>query len=115
MGRNPRRSFKNANVVPFLRACFSAVLDSGYFRQLWSKSIIVPIFNNILGNYRGISLVSVVSNVFTCILNRRITVWIDEGEKIAEQAGFMSEYSTTNHLFYHLFKKAWGKERRKSM
>ena len=50
-----------------------------------------------------------VSKVFTCILNRRITVWIDEGEKIAEeQAGFMSGYSTPIISFISFIQKSMG-------
>ena len=52
------------------------------------------------GNYRGISLLSVVSKVFTDILHKRLYNWAEKEGKISkEQAGFRKHYSTTDHIF----------------
>ena len=51
-------------------------------------------------NYRGISLLSVLGKVFAYILNRRLTLWADANNKIAEeQGGFRSGYSTMDNIF----------------
>jgi hypothetical protein len=70
----------------------------------WCQSIIVPIFkkgdDQNPDNYRGISLLSVVSKVFTSILNKRLYRWAEEENKISkEQAGFRKSYSTIDHIF----------------
>ena len=51
-------------------------------------------------NYRSITSTSVVSKVYTHILNRRLTNWAEREDKlIEEQAGFRSDYSTMDHIF----------------
>ena len=48
----------------------------------------------------GGSLLSVVSKVFTAILNKRLYTWAEkEGKFSKEQAGFRKHYSTTDHSF----------------
>ena len=51
-------------------------------------------------NYRGMSLLSVVSKVFTAILNKRLYTWAEHEQKISkEQAGFRKGYSAVDHIF----------------
>ena len=51
-------------------------------------------------NYRGMSLLSVVSKVFTAILNNLLYTWAKHEQKISkEQAGFRKGYSTVDHMF----------------
>ena len=51
-------------------------------------------------NYRGIALTSVISKVYTHILNKRLSEWAEVEEKILEeQAGFRAGYSTVDHIF----------------
>ena len=55
----------------------------------------------IQNNYRGISLLSIVSKVFTGILNKRLYTWAEQEENISkEQAGFRKGYSTVDHNEY---------------
>ena len=55
---------------------FNAILNSGFFPSQWSEGIIVPLFKkndpNDVNNYRGITLVSCFSKIFTGILNNRL-------------------------------------------
>ncbi|ESO92711.1 hypothetical protein LOTGIDRAFT_70291, partial [Lottia gigantea] len=50
--------------------------EKGCFPDEWSEAIIVPVYKkgsiNDVQNYRGISLVSCLSKIFTCILNNRL-------------------------------------------
>ena len=70
----------------FLVQLFNKLYDEGIFSKEWSKSIIVPIHKkgdgNIPDNYRGIALTSVLSKVYTHILNKRLTGWAEQEEKI---------------------------------
>ncbi|KAK7481830.1 hypothetical protein BaRGS_00026977 [Batillaria attramentaria] len=101
----PAEVLKNARyIIPFLKAFFNALLDAGYFPKPWCMSIIVPLYKkgnaDEPGNYRGVSLLSVVSKVFTYILNKRLTEWAEEQSVIAkEQAGVRSDHSTVDHIF----------------
>lgn len=96
---------KNApHIIPFMTTYLNALFEQGHFPELWSKSIIVPLYKkgdvNLPGNYRGISLLSVVSKVFTYILNKRLTNWAEEeGKIVKEQAGFRAGHSTVDHIF----------------
>ena len=50
-------------------------------------------------NYCGIALTSVITKVYTHILNKRLSEWAEVEEKILEeQAGFRAGYSTVDHI-----------------
>ena len=85
---------------------FNKLYDTGYFPSDWCKSVIIPLFkksdDSDPDNYRGISLLSIVSKVFTGILNKRLYAWAENEEKIGkEQAGFCKGYSTIQLLPGH--------------
>ena len=68
------------------------------------KAIIVPIHKKgnaeLPDNYRGVSLLSIISKCYTAILNKRLYAWLEDNNKIAEeQAGFRNKYSTVDHIF----------------
>ena len=74
------------------------------FHTDWRKSVITPLFkkgdDKFPDNYRGISLLSVVSKVFTAVLNKRPYAWAEKDGKISkEQAGYRKGYSTIDHIF----------------
>ena len=49
---------------------------------------------------RIITLTSVISKVYTHILNKRLSEWAEVEEKIIEeQAGFRAGYSSADHIF----------------
>ena len=83
----------DTSIIDFLVVYFNKLFDSGVFPKEWSKSIIVPIYKkgdeNQPDNYRGIALTSVISKVYTHILNKRLSNWAEtENKIIEEQAGF---------------------------
>ena len=91
-------------VVPFLTQLFNKLYNASLFPAVWSKSVTVPIFkkgdDDNPDNYRGISLLSIVSKVFTAILYKRLYTWAEKENKISkEQAGFRKGYSTIDHIF----------------
>lgn len=88
----------------FLTKCFNLIFSSGVYPAEWAKSVIVPLHkkgdSNSPDNYRGISLLSVISKCYTSILNKRLKDWMEENEKIVEeQAGFRKGFSTADHIF----------------
>jgi len=53
-----------------------------------------------VNNYRGISLLNVVSKVFTSVLHERLREWADLGGHIPEsQAGARKGYCTIDNIF----------------
>lgn len=91
-------------VLPFLTNLFNALFENGLFPEEWCRSVIIPLFKkgdvNNPDNYRGIALLSVISKVFTSILNRRLYTWAEDNQKISEeQAGFRKQYSTIDHIY----------------
>lgn len=92
------------NIKYYLTSLFNKIYQSSYFPIAWARSIIVPIYKK--GdkakpeNYRGISLLSIVSKIFTSILNKRLYNWAEDGNKIGrEQAGFRRNHSTIDHIY----------------
>ena len=84
---------------------FNKVLDSGVVPEQWVQGIIIPIYKGKgdttqCDNYRGITLLSCLSKLFTSILNKRLTTFIDDNEiLLANQAGFRKNHSTLDHCF----------------
>ena len=91
-------------ILEFLFKLFNKMFMISYFPLRWAVAIVVPLHKkgdvNIADNYRGISLLSITSKIFTGILNRRLYNWAEENDKInIEQAGFRRSHSTIDHIF----------------
>ena len=90
--------------VVFLTKLFNILFDSGTYPEEWSKAIIVPIFKKgdpkLPMNYRGVSLLSIVSKCYTFVLNKRLTKFAEINDCLKEsQAGFRKNYATIDHIF----------------
>jgi hypothetical protein len=91
-------------IIEYLTGLFNYLFTNSLFPTEWTKAIIIPIFKkgdtNKPDNYRGISLLSVLSKMYTYILNNRLTLWTESYEKITDaQAGFRKGRSTIDHIF----------------
>ena len=88
----------------FLVTYFNCSSDKGDYPREWAEAIIVPIDQkgnaDLPDNYRGVSLLSVISKCYAFILNKRFYTWLQEKNKIVEeQAGFRKTYSIIDHIF----------------
>ncbi|UYV63018.1 hypothetical protein LAZ67_2002859 [Cordylochernes scorpioides] len=88
----------------YLRNLFNKILGTSQVPQQWTRTIIHPIFKNgdpdNPSNYRGISLISNLSKLFTSILKTRWNDWMERKSILAEnQAGFKKGYSCQDHIF----------------
>lgn len=88
----------------FLTKLFNRLFENGEYPKSWGEGIIVPIFKG--GdledpkNYRGITLINVISKIYSQILLNRITTWSIDNEKIIHnQFGFQKGKSTTDCIF----------------
>ena len=83
---------------------FNTIFDISYFPAAWAKGIICSIFKggikNNPGNYRGISLLSCISKIFTGIINKRLVSWTEKRKLFGySQAGFREGKGTVDHIF----------------
>ena len=108
------------DVILFMNKLFNPIFDKGIYPSDWAKAIIVPIRKkgdiHIADNYRGVSLLSIVSKCYTSVLNTRLYNWLEENDKIVEmQAGFHRNYSTTDQIFnlYAIAQKCLNKKGQK--
>ena len=91
-------------ILPLLHNLFNRLFSTGTFPKCWSESLIIPLHKkgsvNNPENYRGISLLDVIGKIYTSILNRRITFYVNMYGKISEaQFGFREGYSTIDNAF----------------
>ena len=87
-----------------LTLLFDKISKLKYFPKLWSAGLIVPIYKSgdldDPNNFRGITLNSCMSKLFTFILNRRLNVIYDEKYIIDyNQIGFRKGFRTSDHVF----------------
>ena len=83
---------------------FNIILDTGFFPDQWTEGIIIPLHKkgdkHDVNNYRGITLLSCLSKLFTTILNQRIVSYCDKYNIISDaQFGFRKGLSTTDAIF----------------
>ena len=83
---------------------FNTILSSGFFPEQWMEGIIIPLFKkndpNDVNNYRGITLVSCLSKIFTSVINKRLVDWTESHNVISDaQFGFRKGRSTVDAIF----------------
>ena len=83
---------------------FNKLYEIGYFPKEWSTGVIVPIYKK--GdkkkpeNYRGITLTSTLSKMFTYLLNQRLGHWCENNNILSEaQFAYKPGYGTTDAIF----------------
>ena len=106
-------------ISPLLTDLFQQLFENSTFPSEWRKSIIVPVHKkgdiNSCDNYRPISLTSLVSKIFTSIMNKRLIAFSDACNIIPEeQAGFREGYCTIDHMFslYAMVQKQFMNDRK---
>ena len=92
-------------VLEIIVKYFNVILDTGIIPNDWSIALIHPIFKNKgsqndPNNYRGISLLSCISKLFTSCLNHRLFEFLEGQNLLKEsQVGFRRGYSSNDHVF----------------
>ena len=102
----PYEILKFPSVINSLHSLFNFCLDTGLIPSIWRKAIITPIPKDstkdprIPLNYRGISLLSTVSKLYSSVLNNRLLPYLENnGLLVDEQNGFRSDRSCQDHVF----------------
>ena len=91
-------------LAPYLCDLFNAILNSGYFPEQWTEGIIIPLHKEgdkkCVNNYRGITLLSCLSKIFTSVLNSRLETFCKVNDTISDaQFGFRKGRSTVDAMF----------------
>lgn len=93
-------------IIDVLYSLFNLCFDTGIIPSVWRKATITPIPKDVTKdkriplNYRGISLLSVVSKLYSSVLNDRLKKHLEDQELLVdEQNGFRPKRSCEDHLF----------------
>ena len=102
--RNEFLKFGSSILVLPIVNFFNRILQSGEFPVLWNISNISVIHKNgslhDCDNYRGISICSCLGKLFTKLLQNRVSNFLKDNNLIEDnQAGFKSDYRTTDQIF----------------
>ena len=98
---------KNApeKMIVIITKFFNIIFKTAVIPEDWNIACIVPIYKNKgsrkdTNNYRGISLLSCLGKLFTSILNKRLSKYLEDYDVLnMDQAGFRPGHSTTGHIF----------------
>lgn len=93
-------------IIEILHKLFQLIFDAGIIPSEWRKAIICPILKDkssdkrVPTNYRGISLLSCISKLYSAFINKRISAYLEENDLLAdEQNGFRRDRSCEDHVF----------------
>ena len=80
------------------------MFDNSVYPESWTKGIIVPVPKkgnlNDANNYRGITLTSIFSKIFSILLDNRLRKWAEENDLLPEcQFGFRKQKSTVDCIY----------------
>ena len=96
--------YGGSGMVYLLEQLFSVIWREETVPKQWREGLIVNLFKKgdreVPGNYRGITLLSVVGKVFCKILNNRLVQCLDKGGALHEgQAGFRVNRSCMDNVY----------------
>ena len=89
---------------PTLCKLIHKIFDKGHFPEEWSEGYIVPLHKkgsiNDVDDYMGITLLSVLGELFTRTLNNRLSEWAENYHVLIEaQVGFRQGMSPIDNVF----------------
>lgn len=94
----------STNMLQCICKLFNLIYESGKYPVEWTESIIKPLFKagseTDPNNYRGISISSCLSKLFSRVLYNRMDKFVTEHNILTEsQIGFRKTYRPTDHIF----------------
>ena len=88
-----------------LAQLFNYVWDNSAWPVTWQKAFMVPLYKRAgskldPGNYRNLSIMSIVAKLFEKIVDSRIREWAERVHALSDlQGGFRTDRSTVDQLF----------------
>jgi hypothetical protein len=102
----PNEVLKNDSIIIILCQLLNLCFKTSLVPSCWLSAIINPIPKSALNdefvplNYRGISLLSTISKVYSAVLNHRLVTYIESLNLIGdEQTGFRKSQSCADNIF----------------
>ena len=102
----PNEVLKCTAIKDCLKKLFQYYFDTGLLPSCWNKAIIKPIPKSrtkdprIPLNYRGINLLSCIYKAYGCVINRRLSKYLEENNLLEDvQNGFRSDRNCIDHIF----------------
>ena len=91
-------------LTPILCTIFNFIYNNGIYPKSWTKGVIVPVpkkgDKEDVNNYRGITLTSIFSKIFSILLDNRLRNWLDSTGQVSDfQFGFRNNRSTIDCIF----------------
>ena len=90
-------------ITKSLTVLFNIIWKNEKIPKGWGEGIIIPIFKEgdkeDCGNYRGITLMSLVAKLFGRIINKKILALVEDTKLVEEQGGFRTKRGCTDHLY----------------
>jgi exonuclease III len=89
---------------PFIVTLFNMLFERGIYPRSWADGLIIPVHKkgetDNVNNYRGITLVNVISKVYSHVLTARLYTWAENYDNISvNQFGFQRKKSTADCIF----------------
>ena len=102
----PYDVLKYPPVIAVIQQLFQLIFDTSIIPSPWTQSIICPILKDpssdrsVPMNYRGVSLLSCISKLYSAFINNRLSYYLETNDGIAdEQNGFRPNRSCEDHIF----------------
>lgn len=94
----------NETSLQTITKCFNNILNEGEFPDCWGNGVVIPIPKteqaSLPSQYRGITLLPILSKLFTAILATRIRDWAERHQKLGDyQFGFRQGCQTVDAIF----------------
>ena len=93
-------------LAPYITRIINAMFTTGVFPSQESLGMIISIYKGKgdiadCSNYRGITIITVLSKLYATVLNNRLSAWrMGSLERRAKgQGGFLKNHRTTDHIF----------------
>ena len=91
-------------IAPSLCTLFNYMYSNNVYPSVWAKGVIVPVPKkrdpNNVNNYRGSTLTSIFSKIFSIRLENRLRVWSESNNSLSDfQFGFRISKSTVDCIF----------------
>ena len=101
---NEMLKYSSSSMVQCICKLFNLVYESGCYPSQWSESMIKPLFKsgseNDPSNYRGISISSCLSKLFSRVLYNRLDTYIFKNDILVNnQIGFRKSFRPTDHVY----------------
>ena len=91
----PYSVLKNPPIIAVLKQLFQLVFDTNIIPSVWRNAVICPILKDLTSdtripmNYRGVSLLSCISKLYSAFVNQRLTNYLEDNDVLTdEQNGF---------------------------